>query len=283
MSDRPLRALARAHAQGKLDYVTYRAHRERLLNSLVGEEQAPSEKTSPWSAQKSWKSWRGIVVVVGVVLLVEIGVFYAFFLQSPEEKNSIPARSRTTPIVESTLSSGRVLIANFLEQSQWSTAAVEAFLVQWKALPPAEQGEASQNWTGFQFLADQVRQRIQEKHASAAKQEEVTLRKFAETLRITTEITPIAPVVQHQPIQEVPSVPKTPTSEAWAVQIAIVDNERRAKFLQNALVSKGYSAYVEEISGVSQRWRVRIGPFESSSVAMTLRNQLQQGEVVQTH
>ncbi|CAK0747248.1 hypothetical protein CCP3SC1AL1_140017 [Gammaproteobacteria bacterium] len=284
MIDRPLRALARAHAQGKLDYITYRAHRRKLLNSLVGEEQAPSGETSSLPAQESRKSWRGIAIIVGVVFLVEIGVFYTFFSQPPEEKDSVPTRSRPVPAVDSTLSFGRVLIANFLEKSEWSAGALEAFLTQWKTLPSEEQGKASQNWTGFQFLADQVRQRIQEKHASAAKQEEAVLRKFAETLGIATEITQIALAVQRQPPAiEAPAVAKIPTSEEWAIQIAIVDNERRAKFLQNALVSKGYSAYVEEVPETSQRWRVWIGPFGSSSVATTLRNQIKQGEVVQTH
>ena len=82
-------------------------------------------------------------------------------------------------------------------------------------------------------------------------------------------------------VEEVPSeptvdpMPKRPAGSGFTVQVAACEDETYARYLVDLYTTRGYEPFVSEFSVDGQKYyRVRIGVFENSSEANSLKQEL---------
>lgn len=168
MNDSSLRSLAKAYAKGTIEQTAYREARAKLLHGILsGEtvlqeneypplpkpmedeslevtERRPVKKKNELTETGSADSEKLKLPVWGVpaaIVAVILAVILILVLNSkPDAQNKSTAANEANAVdsTASGLQSGPALdlITNYLEKNSWSDASLDAFLLQWQALPP---------------------------------------------------------------------------------------------------------------------------------------------------
>ncbi len=116
------------------------------------------------------------------------------------------------------------------------------------------------------------------KQEDADKLEQEMMGNLEETLADTTQAIDTVAVISPEEVLSEPTVdpmPKRSAGSGYTVQVAACEDETYARYLIDLYTTRGYEPFVSEFSVDGQKYyRVRIGVFENSSEANSLKQEL---------